>query len=273
MAARAAAISRIWHFARETLTPLTSTPGLNANPLWTPDGRHIVFASTRAGVPNLYMQPADGTGPAIRLATSAVPQMPTSIAPNGTAIVVNDQGNIVWYSFSRAAEESARPAPLILEKPPDVRPLIATPAGESSGKISPDGRYVAYVSNASGRFEVFVQPFPQAETGRWQVSTTGGGRPVWARNGRELFYIADGNVLTVVPVQTSGASFTRGTPVRVFDTPFAFADAPQPYDVSLDGQRFVMLKSNTTVDKSAEAPTMTVVLNWLEELKRLVPTK
>ena len=66
---------------------------------------------------------------------------------------------------------------------------------------------------------MFVQPFPHVETGRWQVSTTGGGRPVWARNGRELFYIAEGNVLTVVPVQTSGASFTRGTPVRVFDTP------------------------------------------------------
>ena len=263
----------IWHFARETLTPLTSAPGLNANPLWTPDGRHIIFASTRAGVPNLYMQPADGTGPAIRLATSATPQMPTSIAPNGTAIIVNDQGNIVWYSFSSAAEEPTRPASLILAKPPDVRPLIATPAGESSGKVSPDGRYVAYVSNASGRFEVFVQPFPQVETGRWQVSTTGGGQPVWARNGRELFYIAEGNVLTVVPVQTAGASFTRGTPVRVFDTPFAFADAPQPYDVSLDGQRFVMLKANTTGDKSAEAPTMTVVLNWLEELKRLVPTK
>ena len=96
---------------------------------------------------------------------------------------------------------------------------------------------------------------------------------MWARNGRELFYIAEGNVLTVVPVQTSGASFTRGTPVRVFDTPFAFADVPQPYDVSPDGQRFVMLKANTKGDKSAEAPTMTIVLNWLEELKRLVPTK
>ena len=150
----------IWHFARETLTPLTSTPGLNANPLWTPDGRHIVFASTRAGVPNLYMQPADGTGPAIRLATSAVPQMPTSIAPNGTAIVVNDQGNIVWYSFSRAAEESARPAPLILEKPPDVRPLIATPAGESSGKISPDGRYVAYVIECIREIRSVCAAFP-----------------------------------------------------------------------------------------------------------------
>jgi hypothetical protein len=96
---------------------------------------------------------------------------------------------------------------------------------------------------------------------------------VWARNGRELFYIAEGNVLTVVPVQTSSASFTRGTPVKVFDTPFAFADTPQPYDVSLDGQRFVMLKAITTGDKSAEAPAMTVVLNWTEELKRLVPTR
>ena len=133
--------------------------------------------------------------------------------------------------------------------------------------MSPDGRFIAY--QAAG--EIYVRPFPRVTDGSWQVSTDGGSRPLWARNGRELFYLDRESKLTTVPVQTSGPALVHGSPVRALDTAYARGlGGSRPYDVSPDGQRFLMIKEDLTAAKPAG---LIVVLNWPEELKRLVPAR
>jgi serine/threonine-protein kinase len=134
-------------------------------------------------------------------------------------------------------------------------------------EFSPDGRYIAYQSPESGRAEIYVRPFPRVDSGRWPISVAGGTRPAWSHNGRELFYIDDSNTLTAVTVRTSGTSFSAGAPARVLDAKYSSVFPGRPYDVSADGQRFLMLK-----DKATSAG-LVVVLDWLDELNRRVPTR
>ena len=157
-------------------------------------------------------------------------------------------------------------------EPTRVEPLVRTTFIEGLAAMSPNGRYLAYQSNESGRVEIFVRPFPQVDDGRWQISTGGGTRPLWSRDGRELFYLDLTNRLMAVPMQTSGTTFAAGTPVRVLETAYLtpLASYDRPYDVAPDGQRFLMIKENSP---SATAGRMVVVVNWSEELKRLVPTR
>ena len=124
----------------------------------------------------------------------------------------------------------------------------------------------------AGRREIYVRPFPQVDRGRWQISTAGGTRSAWARNGRELFYLDESNTLIAVPVQTSGATFSAGKPAKVFDAKYAEPFPSRQYDVSPDGQRFLVLKDSPASDQNATSASMVVVLNWLEELKQRVPT-
>ena len=153
------------------------------------------------------------------------------------------------------------------------QPLIATPFGEFNGEISPDGAWLAYQSReSSGPSEIYVRPFPDVERGRQQISTSGGTRPMWARSGRELFYLAtDGRLMAVAIQADSTSAFSHGNPRVVADTP-TWAPLPgRSYDVSPDGQRFLMLKERER-RKADETPSqLIVVLNWLEELKRLAP--
>jgi dipeptidyl aminopeptidase/acylaminoacyl peptidase len=174
-------------------------------------------------------------------------------------------GDIVW--FKRAPNQPAQgtssgSGPLLVER------LVHTEAVEHSPDVSPDGRYIAYESQPGG---IYVRPFPQVTDGSWQVSTAGGSRPLWARNGRELFYLDQENKLTAVRVQTSGRALVHGSPVRVLDVAYVRAlGNSRPYDVSPDDQRFLMIKEDLTAAKPAG---LTVVLNWHEELKRLVPAR
>jgi len=108
--------------------------------------------------------------------------------------------------------------------------------------ISPDGRWIVFQSNESGQFEIYVRPFPKTDAGRWQVSTGGGSRPVWARNGRELFHLDASGALTPIPTQTTGPIFSRGNPAELFSTRYATPANQRSYDVSADGQRFPMIK-------------------------------
>jgi Tol biopolymer transport system component len=139
-------------------------------------------------------------------------------------------------------------------------------------EFSPNGRYLAYQSAVGepGRSEIYVRPFPDVDSGRWQITTTGGSRPAWARNGRELFYLDASNTLTAVPVQTSGSTFNAGKPAKVFDAKYSTPSPPRPYDVSPDGKRFVMLKDSAAGDPNAVPMSMVVVLHWFEELKAKV---
>jgi serine/threonine-protein kinase len=146
---------------------------------------------------------------------------------------------------------------------------VQTTFNEINGVISPDGRWVAYQSNESGQFEIYVRPFPDANSGRWQISTGSGTRPLWARSGKELFYVGPSGAVMSVAVE-GGSTFRSGSPTRLLEGPYFLnaGNKGRTYDVSPDGQRFLMIK----VGRGSAPTSIIVVQHWFEELKRLVPT-
>ena len=152
-----------------------------------------------------------------------------------------------------------------------VQPLLQTPSVERNGVVSPDGRWLAYESDSSGQFEIYVGPFPNVSAGQWLISTAGGTRPLWAPNGHELFYVAPDGALMAVRVDPRGGKWSSGSPAKVLDGPYVTRSLrdKRTYDVSTDGKTFLMVKQNA----NQAAPQIVVVQNWIEELKRLVPTR
>ena len=154
-----------------------------------------------------------------------------------------------------------------------VTPLVQTPFSERNGEVSPDGRWLAYEANDSGRFEIYVRPFPDVSSGHWQVSTDGGTRPLWARDGHELFYLAPTGALMRVGV-ARGSTWAATAPTKLFEgrygAPAVFLG--RTYDVSPDGRRFLMIKPVGSPDATDAPASFVVVQHWVEELKRLVPT-
>jgi serine/threonine-protein kinase len=151
-----------------------------------------------------------------------------------------------------------------------IKSLIATSANERNGGVSPDGRWLAYESDSSGQFEIYIKPFPDVDGGLWKVSTAGGTRPLWASNGQELFYVAPDGAIMTARVHPRGAAWNAESPANLFGGPYA-TGAPSSgrnYDVSADGTRFLMVKEPAN---QAVEPYIVVVQNWFEELKRLVP--
>ena len=197
----------IWDLGRATLTRLTLDPGQDWFPVWTPDGRRIIFSSNRGGQLNLWWQAADGTGAAERLTTSSHAQFLTGITPDGTAVVFNETTPTMGRDLLQLALDGTR----------RVTPLLQTKFDERNGIVSPDGRWLAYESNSSGTFEIYVRPFPNVGGGQWQVSTAGGRQPLWARSGKELFYVGADGALLRVPVEASGATWNAGTPMKLLE--------------------------------------------------------
>jgi serine/threonine-protein kinase len=245
----------IWSFARQTLTPLTFGHSDN-NPVWSADGRHVIFRSARAGAANLFRQAADGTGIAERLTTSSSSQTPKAATPDGKRILFTAVGDAT----------SANDLHTLNPGEPKTDPLIQTAFLKNDPSVSSDGRWLAYESNESGRLEVYVRPFPSVNEGRWQVSMGGGRQPQWSRDGRELFYLDGAGFLTSVPVETR-TTFAAAKPTRALDTRYFSSNGPWTYDISSDGQRFLMLKDATPADTNSAPASMVVVVNWLEELK------
>jgi eukaryotic-like serine/threonine-protein kinase len=249
----------IWNFGRQTLTRLTFEPGNDFYPIWTADGQRVAFASTREQTLSPFWQAADGTGTAQRLATTTTPLDQLSLSPDGKRMVLRNLTGGGGEDIVMLSMDGER----------RLEPLIHTPFRERNAEISPDGRWIAYQSNESGGDQVYVRPFPAVDSGRWQVSTTGGQRPFWARNGRELFYTAnDGNLMSA-PIQP-GAAFNFGNAERLFDTsPYnGLGLIGRTVDVSPDGKRFLMVKS---VKQEETVAQINVVLNWFTELKQKVP--
>ena len=151
-----------------------------------------------------------------------------------------------------------------------MTPLLQTKFDEGNGTVSPDGRWLAYESNSSGRFEIYVRPFPNAGEGLWQVSTMGGTQPLFARSGTEVFFVGPDGALMRVPVEASGPTWRAGTPVRLFDGRYVTVGSiGRTYDVSPDGQRFLMIKA-AGADATAAPPSLIVVQHFDQELRRLV---
>ena len=255
----------IWDFARKTLTRLTADPSADNSPVWTPDGRQIVFVSPRAGAANLFMQAADGTGPVRRLTESPSGQNPHGFSPDGSRLVLSEAPP------GDASGSDLRL--LLLNGPSRTQPLLQTPFVERHGQISPDGKWLAYQSNESGRPEVYVRPFPDLDGGRWQISTSEGIQPAWGPAGRELFYIDGDRRLMAVATREENRALVASNPVVVVDGQFypgANPAGPRMYDISSDGKRFLMLEAGSA-GGDADVAGIVVVLNWAEELKRLLP--
>ena len=153
---------------------------------------------------------------------------------------------------------------------PTIESLLHTKFQVRNPDLSPDGHWLAYESNETGAYQVCVRPFPNVDGGWWQISTQGGTSPLWAKNGREVFYLDGDGYLTTVPVQ-AGPGFTRGNPARLLQTRY-YNTAGRTYDASRDGQKFLMIKPGA---QGASAPPshMVLVLHEDQELRRLVPGK
>ena len=260
----------LWDLKRETPTRLTFGPGADQSPVWTPDSRRIIFSSVRGGVQNLYWQAADNTGTIERLTTSPNVQLPSSISPDSTRVLFGE----VAPRTNQDIMMLTLPTPANSMAAGPTQPLIQTTFGEGNAEVSPDGRWVAYQSNESGSSQIHVRPFPRVDSGHWQVSTGGGFKPLWARSGRELFYVAN-RTLMAVTVQNTGAMFSAGNPTEILDiTPYFFGYAPRNYDVSADGQRFLLITLSAP-GQSSMTPSNSVIVveHWTEELKARVGAK
>jgi serine/threonine-protein kinase len=254
--------------ADKTPRRLTYGPGADINPVWV-DNMRLAYTSNRSGRWGMYWQAADGSGGAQTLSESDNGRYATSVTPDGTTLVGHQDGPSVYDVALFPMPGSARPVTPGSGSDPGtaVRELVKTRFFEFNADVSPNGRYLAYQSNESGPFQIIVRPFPDVNTGTWTVSPAGGDSPIWARDGKELFYRDDADALVSVPVDTSGATLTWGSPRRLFDIRASTTIPDRSYDVSLDGKRFLFVKE----DSSTRAPEIVVVLNWLEELNAKAP--
>jgi serine/threonine-protein kinase len=203
---------------------------------------------------------ADGSGGLERLSTGEYQHVSMSWSPDGQllAFMENHPTGVRDIWVLRLSDRKAEP-------------FLRTSFNEGASQFSPDGRWMAYVSNESSRPEVYVQPYP-GPGGKWQISTEGGTEPVWGRNGRELFY-RSGNKMMAVET-TMQPSFAAGKPRVLFEGQYLASVFPLTgvaYDVSADGQRFLMVKETEAASRSTAQ--INVVLNWFEELKRRVPAQ
>jgi eukaryotic-like serine/threonine-protein kinase len=261
---------RIWDLDRETMTPLTLDDGTeNTIPFWTPDGKRILYTSSRGNIVtgDLYWKAADGTGTAEKLA--ALPGRglyAQSFSRDGKTLVLWE---LTMSPFSSDI------GMLSMDGGRVRKGLLQEKYLEMSPRLSPDGRWLAYVSDESKRSEVYVRPFPEVDRARWPISTAGGYSPLWSPDGRELFY-RSGDAVMAVRVETEPA-FNPGKPTVLFRgayyTPLA---GVTPWDISPDGKRFLMLQkaASAGTPTAAEVPSkINVVVNWLEELKQKAPVK
>ena len=253
----------IWvhDLARGTQTRLTFDPGLDRFPVWTPDGERIAFASNRGGGSlDIFWKLAVGTGQAELVVSEPNRVLHSwSWTPDGQSLLLNEAGLDIGM--------------VTLEGDRTRQPVLEEAFNEGVPEVSPDGRWMAYRSNESGQFEVFVRPFPDVAAGKWQVSTAGGQYPAWSPDGQELFYrTLDGAAVMGVTVEAE-PTLSPGIPEPVIEGDYVYAPGQgRNWDISPDGQQFLMLKGvGQSSTEDALPSQITVVRNWFEELKERVP--
>ena len=247
----------VYDMARGVKTRVSSAPERDFRPVWSPAGDEVAFTSNRAGNQDIFLRQADGSGEEQVLAATPSREQVSDWSRDGKYLLYETidpaTGYDLWY-LERNKDGSGW----------EPHPFLRTPFGERMSKFSPDGRYVAYVSNESGQQEVYVQPFPEGGR-KVTVSSNGGTKVRWSRDGKELFY-GEGETLVAVSV-SSGSSFSVGSATRLFEHPgLRPGNNYPPYDVSADGQRFILAEP---VGEGAEAPepSIRVVMNWFEEFR------
>ena len=238
----------VYDLARQMGSRITTDPAHDRRPLWSPDDAWIVFSSARTGRWNLYRRRSTGVGPDELVFSSDFDSDATSWSGDGRSVIVNDLGaeQDLWQ-VSLPDGKAAR--------------LLKTPSTESGGQISPDGKWIAYNSDETGSNEIYVQTLPPSRD-RWPISTAGGVSPKWRADGRELFYTDAKRNLMVVDIKTE-PSFEAGLPRLLFDAT-TLRDIPLYFDVSADGQRFLVVKPAP----DAGIRPITLVQNWMANLKK-----
>jgi len=243
-------------------TPLTfgaSSGQGNLYPVWSPDEKHIAYASFRNGKYGLYQKSADGSGSeSVLLEGTDHFRIPTSWSPDGKLLLYHEGVSGGTYANGVPGGWSIWILPIFGDR--KTYPFIQSTFSAREASFSPDGKWVAYCSNESGEYRVYVVPFP-GPGGKWQVSLGDGRGPLWRRDGKEIFYLSADNKLMVVKVETSGGSFAAGEARALFDS-HSYGVFGR-YDVSADGQRFVV-----AYDGSQSSNTLTSVVNWPAELKK-----
>jgi serine/threonine-protein kinase len=219
----------MFEFRPQTLSRLTLDSAADVSPTWAPDG-WVVFASTRnSGVLNVFRKRLIGTWPVERLTMSLSSQLPAWVSSRGQELLIQE----------RDADGAWELRLVLLDGEEVIQPLMASTFKGREPEVSPNGRWLAYVGDESGQPEVYVRPTPNVDDGQWQISTNGGTAPLWSPSGRELFYRA-GKSLMVVTVEET-ARLTVSEP-RVLFGPVYWTGEGRSYDISRDGQRFVMIK-------------------------------
>jgi len=245
----------IYDLPRGTLTRLTSE-GPIPFPIWSPDGSHLTFSGSLDNTLNAYRMAADGCGSAERLTTNENAQWPGSWSPTGEILAFTEAAPETGYNLMTVDLQGDR----------QPHPFLQTPANEYGPKFSPDGHWLAYGSDESGRHEIYVRPFP-GPGGKWQISTDGGFEPVWSQNGRELFY-RNGDKMMAATVETT-PTFAVSKPRVLFEEHFEKGVFPfeANYDVSPDGHKFLLVRP---IEHESAPAQVNIVLNWSDELRRLI---
>jgi serine/threonine-protein kinase len=248
------------------MTRLTVDPGVDRNPIWTPDGQRVAYASSRTGgALNLYWQRADGSEDATRLTTSPNFQYAGSWHPSGR-----------FLAFQETRPETGTDLlvlPLDGDEASGWRPgaptiFLSGPFTEQYPRFSPDGRWLAYESNESGDLEIYVRPFP-GPGGKWQISTGGGTIATWSRARHELLYLAPDGRIMVVPYTAGDEAFQAEKPRVWSETPVQVRPGiGTSFDLHPDGERVVMAPGT----KATAGPThVTLIFNFFDELRRVAP--
>lgn len=250
--------SDIWlmELARATLTRFTFDPAIEVAPIWSPDGSRIVFCSDRDGPMNLYQRAASGAGNEEALLKTDNNKGSTDWSADGRFILYQEQSQKTDFDLWVLPSSGG-------QKP---FPYLQTAFAEQQGRFSPDGKLVAYASNESGTWQVYVQSFP-ASGGKWQVSTNGGAQPQWRRDGKELFYLSSDRKLMAVEVKGNGPTFDAGAPKELFELRLQIGGLPGQtnyYVADDDGQRFLV----ASAPEERLSTTTKVVLNWTADVKR-----
>jgi serine/threonine-protein kinase len=234
-------------------------------PLWTPDGKHIVYAPFTGGI---WWTRADGSAQPQHILDIPGMAVPGSFSPDGRRLAyhrLNDASPRIWI-LPLDTTDPDRP------KPGKPEAIPASRGGQFEPAFSPDGRWLAYASDESNQYQVYVRPYPaDAGSGKWQISTDTARFPIWSRNGKELFFeSADGHIM-VVEYTVKGETFTPGKPRRWSETATLVTPGVPNYDLAPDGKRFVAFTEPDAGNAAKTSVHVTFLVNFFDELKRRLP--
>jgi serine/threonine-protein kinase len=251
-----------YDWRHDTMPRLTFTGRANVLPVWTPDGRHIAYASSDG----LWWVRADGAGEPQRLLETQRPVFTNSFSPDGRSLSYSETApgtEVDIWILPLDLSDAERP------KPGKPEPFLRTPANEAFSAFSPDGHWIAYTSDETGQIEVYVRPFP-GPGGKWQVSTGGGSVPIWSNDGRELFYASLDERIMVTEYVVKGDSFSNTKP-RLFSDIQINDNGNRYFDVHPDGKRFAVFPRLEAGTEKQGNLHITFMLNFADELRRIAP--